>query len=45
MEKRWLYDEFDRPIMKAVQVPITELKEVETGEYRIEIEYDEMIMK
>ena len=24
-KKRWLYDEFDRPIMKAVQVPITEL--------------------
>ena len=40
-KKRWLYDEFDRPIMKAVQVPITELKEVETGEYRTEIEYDE----
>ena len=40
-KKRWLYDDFDRPIMEAIQVPITELQEVETGEYRTEIEYDE----
>lgn len=40
-KKRWLYDDFDRPIMETIQVPITELQEVETGEYRTEIEYDE----
>jgi hypothetical protein len=40
-KKRWLYDEFDRPIMETVQVPITELKEIETGEFRTEIQYDE----
>lgn len=40
-KKRWLYDDFDRPIMEAIQVPITELQKVETGEYRTEIEYDE----
>lgn len=40
-KKRWLYDEFDRPILETVQVPITELQEVETGNYRTEIQYDE----
>lgn len=40
-KKRWLYDEFDRPIIELIEVPITELKEVETGEYYTEIEYDE----
>lgn len=40
-KKRWLYDDFDRPIMETIQVPITKLQEVETGEYRTEIEYDE----
>ena len=39
--ERWLYDEFDRPIVKFVEVPIMELQEVETGEYRTEIQYDE----
>lgn len=40
-KKRFLYDEFDRPILQEIQVPITEFKEVETGEYRTEIEYDD----
>lgn len=40
-KKRFLYDEFDRPILEEYLVPITEFQEVETGEYRTEIEYDE----
>lgn len=40
-KKRWLYDEFDRPIFESVQVPDTELQEVETGEYYTDIQYDE----
>lgn len=39
--ERWLYDEFDRPIVDFIEVPIMELQEVETGEYRTEIQYDE----
>lgn len=39
--ERWLYDEFDRPIVKTIEVPIMELQEVETGEYKTEIQYDE----
>lgn len=40
-KKRWLYDEFDRPIFEIIQVPDTELQEVETGEYYTDIQYDE----
>lgn len=40
-KKRWLYDEFDRPIFESVQVPDTELQEIETGEYYTDIQYDE----
>ena len=40
-KKRWLYDEFDRPVFEIVQVPDTELQEVETGEYYTDIQYDE----
>ena len=39
--ERWLYDDFDRPIVKTIEVPIMELQEVETGEYKTEIQYDE----
>lgn len=40
-KKRWIYDDFDRPILETIKVPITETQEVETGEYRIDIQYDE----
>ena len=40
-KKRWLYDDFDRPIVEAIQVPITEIHEVETGEFRTDIQYDD----